>query len=382
MKKILFITHETSRTGAPIVLLYFIKWIKEQNKKLSLSVLDLHSGILSDEFRNVSDNYYYFSDIDEKELSFAKDLKKRLVKKIHGRSKIKSNDELINKLVSEDFDLFYANTIASISVAHKIKNLSSNSKLLVHIHEMEILTRLILPDFDNFISIIDYFIAVSEPVKQNLLKNYFIPSSKVKKIYSYTKPLISEEKEKKKTIFTVGGAGTVDWPKGYDLFIHVAFYIKTNRPDCKINFIWMGSISESQRIIIQNDINKCGLNDVVNFIGEMIKTEEFFSNIDVFLLSSREDSFPLVAIEAGMHCKPIICFEGATGITEILAKGGGEIVSYLDIKEMAEAVIKYYDNPDKIFEDGKRANELFSSFTPENMAPKIFETIEKLLLKD
>lgn len=377
VRRILFITHESSRTGAPIVLLYLLNWIKEQNKEVTLSVLDLHPGILSDDFKKVAENYYSFSYLEEKELSFAMDVKKRLLKKLYGRSILKANEELINKLGSANYDLIYANTIASIPLAYKMKRLNPGLKLIAHIHEMETLTRLILPNLCDYTTEIDFYIAVSEPVRQNLLKNYSIQPSKVKKIYPCTKALLPENKEKKNSIFTIGGAGTTDWPKGYDIFIQIAFFIKNNRPDIKMKFVWMGFMSEFHKSIIENDINKSGLFDVVNFIGEIKNPEEFFAIIDLFLLPSREDSFPLVAIEAGIHKKPIICFEAASGITEILAKGGGEIVSYLDIKGMGEAIIKYYDNPDKIIEDGEIASELFSVFTPENMAPKIFETMER-----
>ena len=57
---------------------------------------------------------------------------------------------------------------------------------------------------------------------------------------------------------------------------------------------------------------------------------------------------------------PIICFEKATGTSEVLSKGGGFVVPYLDIYEMAKKIIKYYENKDLKL---KHAEENRSNFS-------------------
>src|SRR5690606_20540107 len=106
---------------------------------------------------------------------------------------------------------------------------------------------------------------------------------------------------------------------------------------------------------------------------------KYFREFDIFLLPSREDPFPLVAIEAGMLGLPIICFEGVTGTAEILLNGGGKIIPYMDIIAMGKAVIHYYYNPGDVDYDGLRAVELFSNFTPNNVCPKIYKEIMALI---
>ncbi|GGA04333.1 hypothetical protein CYANOKiyG1_16650 [Okeania sp. KiyG1] len=60
---------------------------------------------------------------------------------------------------------------------------------------------------------------------------------------------------------------------------------------------------------------------------------------DLFLLTSREDPFPLVNMEA-MYCGlPVITFLGNGGASEIFEGQRGVAVPYLDIPEMAKAVI-------------------------------------------
>ena len=60
----------------------------------------------------------------------------------------------------------------------------------------------------------------------------------------------------------------------------------------------------------------------------MATTAEVHDNyaaMDVFALTSREDPFPLVMLEAGGHGLPTVCFAGAGGAEEFAgpAPGGG-----------------------------------------------------------
>ena len=50
--KILFITHEASRTGAPMVILHLIKWL-QTNSDYCIDLLSLKGGELSDEFSEI-----------------------------------------------------------------------------------------------------------------------------------------------------------------------------------------------------------------------------------------------------------------------------------------------------------------------------------------
>ena len=106
--------------------------------------------------------------------------------------------------------------------------------------------------------------------------------------------------------------------------------------------------------------------------------ENYFKNFDVFLLTSREDPFPLVAIEVGKSGIPIICFENATGTSEILINGGGFIVPYIDIVSIAEKLILYYNDEALRKRDGELNKVNFSIFTPEIMGKKLYEIIENV----
>ena len=48
--RILFISHETTRTGAPLVLLYFLRWLHLHKPDVEVSVLSLKEGDLNQDF--------------------------------------------------------------------------------------------------------------------------------------------------------------------------------------------------------------------------------------------------------------------------------------------------------------------------------------------
>ena len=77
--------------------------------------------------------------------------------------------------------------------------------------------------------------------------------------------------------------------------------------------------------------------------------------------------------------KPIISFEQATGTNEIIAKGGGYIVPYLNIEAMSKKVIHYIENPEIRIEHGKKNAVEFSRFTPENICPELFSVLKNQL---
>jgi glycosyltransferase involved in cell wall biosynthesis len=370
--RILFITHNASRSGAPLVLYYFMKWLKEEHPSFSLNLLFVKGGVLEADFTTLCDNTYY---IEKSSIKFS--FTHKILQKF-GLISLKNNTWL-EQCVKEDFDLIYGNTIVSVPYGIKIKNECPRTKLLIHVHEMETIISTLLPKFDSYIHQIDRFIAVSIPVKNNLTHKHALLENKIDLIYEcsvLTKMEISEHKSKS---FVVGASGLSYWRKGNDFFLQVARYVKKHYPLLNITFEWVGH-EYDDKPIIDSDIEKLGLQKTVSFVGEVVNPYAHFSRFDVFLMVSREDPFPLVCIEIAQLQKPIICFEGATGTADIISKGGGYVVPYLDTEAVAEKIVYYYKNRDVKEEHGQKAASLFSDFTPEIICPKIYQTLKITLL--
>ena len=282
---------------------------------------------------------------------------------------------LFKVLKENNYNLIYANSVPSLSIASTLKKQSKSSKLLLHLHELETVLRMHLDKKVNALSEVDRFIAVSKLVKSNLIDNWGIRKEKIELVYEFSKiDDINFKKQSKH--FIVGASGTVENRKGVDAFLQVARLVNKNMPNKNIEFIWVGR--NDKECFFQSDIEKMNLLKNVKFIGEQERPYEFFKEFDIFLMTSREDPFPLVCIEVASLKKPIICFESATGTQEILINGGGYIVPYLDVEQMAEKVIFYFNNQNEIIKDGEKCQQLFSKFTPEKSCPLIYDIIKKI----
>ena len=363
--KTLFILHEASRTGASLMLLHFLEWIKnEKSSEVHISLLFMVKGELFGQFSKLADKAYNLDHPGKKN---------KILNKFRSKTENSNVDVLLKNLAHKNFDLIFANTVISIPIAYKLKKLNGSSKLIVYVHELENQINLSLPNLPQYSSEIDAFIGVSKLVKTTLVQNYSIDPEKVKVIYGFTK-LMSAKKAKQKKGFTVLGIGTVAWPKRCDLFIQVAYFINKYHPEKGIKFKWVGAINNTEKILLNSDIQKAGLNGMVEFCDQQSNLEEVISNSQVLLMPSREESLGLVAIEAGMLGRPVVCFKKVSGFSEIMGIGGVQ-VPYLDVQAMAESIVDYFDNPNKLLEDGRRAQEICAKYTPDNQAAKIFQFI-------
>ena len=367
------------------MLLYFLQWLKKHHPEIHLSVLSLFDGGLSEEFEKVSDEYFELSMIKNPRQNLLTRLKKRCYKKL--RFNYSSQDlrkDFIDRLSGEDFDLIYANTVVAIPVAHKIRQFNTKAKLVLHVHELESEIKRTIGNFDQYSGDIDFIIAASGMVKDNLIVNHHLESEKISVIYEFSRKLVPEkanEQMKDKTVFHVGGSGKYGHRKGTDLFIQTARYINDNYPGKKIEFTWVGSVQNQEKIQLEMELNKLNLKNRITFVGEVQEPELYFKTFDLFLMTSREDPFPLVCIEAGMLGIPIICFDKATGISEVIRDKGGFIVPYLNIEAMAEKIVFYYNNPDIYKQHSIYNKEQFARFTADEKGADIFKTL-KLILMD
>lgn len=367
--KLLIILHESSRTGSPKVMMLFLRWLRANHPKIEFDIVALKGGNLLEDFKSLSNEFYLWPEIVKSaSLTF---FYRQLV-----RFKLMKNKNpkasFFHKLKLKEYNIIYANSYPSLSIAVEFKYFFKSSKLLLHLHELQVeilrSNHVKITDLDH----VDRFIAVSCKVRDNLISNLNQCAKKIDLVYEFS----DEQRQLPKATtaeFVVGGSGVVDIRKGTDLFIQVAQRLFEIMPNANIKFKWAGKYSHE--LFLQEDIIKLGLQGRIEFLGEMQDPSDFFNQIDIFLMTSREDPFPLVCIEVAMLKKPIICFATATGTTEILQNGGGQIVPYLNIQEMCEKIIFYFNNKSQIIADGEKAHELFSIFTPVNMCPKIYSSI-------
>ncbi|WP_115461522.1 glycosyltransferase family 4 protein [Winogradskyella aurantiaca] len=374
MKKILFITHDTSRTGAPKVLLLFLNWIVVNYPNIYFEIVALRGGGMEGEFKDLKRPYYNFD--AEKKLFYGS-----MVNRILMRLRIFKNDIFRDSFIKNNeldkFDIIYANSVVSIPFAIALKDSNPGSKLVTHIHEFKTVISQKLPNLGDYVDKINRVIVPANSLKQELEDEFEIEKEKIKVIREVSTIRPKTDSHQSNGVFVVGGAGSFSWRKGPHLFIQVArHFLKMYNKN--VEFRWYGKLNNAERLTIGEDIRKLGLEESIFFKGEIMEISDHFNQMDIFLLTSREDPFPLVCIEVGMLGKPIICFEKASGTQEIIEEKGGFVVSYLDIEEMAMRINQYMEDKELMTSHGEYNRKEFSKFTPDGICPRYFQVIMEL----
>ncbi|HEU0222831.1 MAG TPA: glycosyltransferase, partial [Paracoccaceae bacterium] len=125
-------------------------------------------------------------------------------------------------------------------------------------------------------------------------------------------------------------------------------------------------------------IAELGLGDGLRITGYRGDLGRILRGADLFLLPSEEDPFPLAALQAALARLPIVCFEAAGGVPELVAQGCGTAVAHMDAGAMAEAVIAYAADPARRGAEGARGRELvLGSYTVEAIGPELLRHIEE-----
>lgn len=96
------------------------------------------------------------------------------------------------------------------------------------------------------------------------------------------------------------------------------------------------------------------------FPGLQSDTEIFYGGADVFALTSREDPFPSVVLEAMDAGLPIVGFDNAGGFISLLNEGCGQLVEHENAVAFGAAVASLLDHPEQRIVAGTRGTQLIA----------------------
>lgn len=148
--------------------------------------------------------------------------------------------------------------------------------------------------------------------------------------------------------------------KGADLFLQVARRLG-DLSGHNVHFIWLGSPRDvparGREHWLERDARLMDLDSRVHFVETRVDVEPFHLAADIFAMTSRNDAFPFVVLEA-MACRtPVVAFDNAGGAPEALAGGAGVTVPYLSVEAMAQAIAGLLADPERREAIGRRAED-------------------------
>ena len=143
------------------------------------------------------------------------------------------------------------------------------------------------------------------------------------------------------------GCGSADLRKGVDLFIEAARTMPRLPVPRRIAFAWAGRVDENFRVWVEKDVRECDLSDRLVFLGPQENMAPCFAAADIFFLSSREDPFPTVVLEAMAYGIPIVAFARSGGVEEQISGGAGLLVPYADVSAAINTLRRLAERPDE-----------------------------------
>lgn len=360
-RSVLFIGHDALRTGAPIVLLHLQRWLKEHTG-IRFGTLLVGGGPLEAEYGALGPTWVLERAIHDRPDAGDWMMRVPYVRRHRHRRAIRRRREaLLADLRSLKADLVYANTVATWAGVEFSSPLGLPTMLHVHELEMSIEQFAGYQTFERLKARTNRYIAVSRAVRRNLIERHGIDPGSIDLAPGFieTRRMPEGARAERRgrlceelgidaaapTLF-VGACGTADWRKGIDLLIQVAARLDHKRDGgAQVHFVWLGGAADSlEWKRAAYDIEKAGLSGRFHLLSSRPGAINSIDLFDVFVLTSREDPYPLVMLEAADLAKPIVCFADSGGAPEFVEDDAGFVVPYLDVEAMAARVGELLDN--------------------------------------
>jgi glycosyltransferase involved in cell wall biosynthesis len=151
-------------------------------------------------------------------------------------------------------------------------------------------------------------------------------------IFDSIPAIINEKKSEGYKIITMSGQ-RID-RKGFDIFVYIAKELR----DEAIHFLWLGSSrNSSYEYFIECLIASERVNNITIIHPKNNEYYQYLNSTDLFFLSSIEDPFPLVMLEAAYLSKYIISFNSG-GVSEFLKNHNGLLLNSTNIKSCAKVI--------------------------------------------
>ena len=398
--KILFISNDGSRTGAPSILLNLIRWLKSHHD-LKMAAVLMRNGSLRTEFEQELTTYTWIpTDLNQPER-----IHKRLVNTLLQRGRTDPGKWLAQIIEKEKPDVIYLSTLVLGRYLGSVGQ-DAHPRIVSHVHEL--LPSLLQLSGEAMVQrqldLSHKVISCADCVQNGLTKNFHLPQDRciILPEFIITRPdkkshdsqqndcannqdpqeklgwqKLNIAQERGLPVFGIGGNPISR--KGFDL---IPLFLKACRQrfgDEGFLFVWIGcGEGSSPHASLSWDLELMGLSDQIVLFPSvaMASFRRLLSRLQVLTLLSREDPFPLVALEAGLLEIPTVCFKGSGAIAEMADEGACIAVDYLNLEEFAAAVQRLWAQPEEARRIGRRCRlKVLEELSLEQVAPRVAQVL-------
>lgn len=379
----LVIGHEATNSGAPRMLLQVLQGVRAaRGATWSCEIVLRYGGVLVPEFARMGPVHVLAPPWAE-----GHSLRSRVLRKLFNRPSIQAR-QVSRKMKRWDrssFDIVYNNTATNGPVIPAVRRLGF--PIVTHVHELgAAMRRFNTPaELAQTITNTDQFIAVSPPVECDLIE-LGVPAERIAVVPNFLPSLPPEHPSSSRAVLrrqlelpldasVVIGCGHIDRVKGPDLFVEAAAALggRSGRPLC---FAWLGGVIDARFARqVQRLVRQRGLQDVARFVGPVDDPSSWFAASDIVAVTSRAESFSLVALEAAAQGRPVVGFSGARGLVSVLGRDSNLLVPGHDPAAMAVRIAELLEAPKRADNIGRH---LRAKVAAEFLAGARIETILSL----
>lgn len=221
----------------------------------------------------------------------------------------------------------------------------------------------------------DYIMPVSENLSEYYKKRINLSKTKCVYIPHFLDEIPEVSSNLKET--NIISIGRLSKEKGFIDLIKVFKLIKEDYPKWKLNIVGDGD----ERKVIENKIKELNLQDYVTLHGFQNKQyiNNLLENSSIYCMTSFEESFGLVLLEAFSFGIPCVAFDSAQGACEIIKdNSNGFLIPGRNLQLMEEKVALIIDNENKRLEMGKTARKISFKYSKENVKKQWYEFIDTI----
>lgn len=352
---ILFISHDASKSGAPILLLNLLRLIKKE-AVCDFNIIIRKGGPLNQEFEALGPTIV----LKPANYLSSGNFMGKMAERLRNRYRI-----VKAMLLCRRSDLVFSNTITNGSLLDRLATF--HKPVISYVHELASVVGVYEKEAGLTVKNTDLFLCPSLAVRNFLADHFSVQEDRMESLpyffpalpYGTTFP---SKKECKKEFAArygldpetmwVAGMGTVSMRKGADLFIDTYEKLQSE----KISFIWIGGYeNEEMKNYVDKRLAATRGRSIV-FTGEIPYRQDNLLPFDVFFLSSREDPYPLVVLEAAYLGIPSVCFRSG-GMVEFVEEDCGRIVDDFSADKAAAVLTSTIQDTEILTRLGQNAKE-------------------------
>ncbi|HZT66412.1 MAG TPA: glycosyltransferase family 4 protein [Acidimicrobiales bacterium] len=380
--RVRFVVHTAQRSGAPMGALRLVRWLVDTGRARP-SVVLREGGPLASSFASLAPTAV-----------------------IHdvGRARVRTAERGLASLGLNRGAAFVTRTRVSRAVAHlppadvvylngvgaasSVASLRPAGPVVTHVHELALAmdTCSTPAERARLVDVTDRFLAVSEGVAAVLRDDWGVAAERIEVVPAPIDrpPPTGGEADRRSQRRSLGlppdrplllASGIPYWLKGPDLFVQVA--ARALRLGAGATFCWVGGLpSDWTRDVLSRDARLVGFEDRIRFVAEVPDLSPWLQAATMALVTSREEAFPLFAVEAAAHGVPVLTF-AVGGTPELVERGCGAVVPYLDVEAMARRICELLEDPAAVSRLGARGRQLAPEFTVEQVGPRALEALER-----